>query len=424
MGSLKKLIQKVSSFPIDRNFIPQERLDVKVRERTSLYPWRGQFSPGLVDLLLDIYAENDAVVLDPFAGSGTTLFEAARRSLKCYGAEISPAAVQLASMAQFVNLDEAARERFFDLAEELLEEHTVGFLPATLFNLDTEHTTETSIEMAATRMLDQAADGPVYNLLATSIMLAMGDGATLDAEDLRRAYYRNRTIAAELRFSSRACEVFLADARNLPLPDESVNLVITSPPYINVFNYHQNYRKAMELMSWRLLDIAPSEIGSNRKHRGNRFRTVVQYCMDMTQAFGELKRVLRPAGTAVSVIGRESRVRGVPFYNGRLLALCATIGSGFRLERWQERRFVNRFGKTIYEDVLTLKPDGGPTDVQDPGRRIGISALEDALPNAAKGAVRSDIEQAIARSEDIRTSRHLAVTSRPPLVVEHHGAGS
>lgn len=413
MSTLKELEQEISSFPIDRSFVPQEKLDVKARERKSLYPWRGQFSPGLVDLLLDVYSEEDAVVLDPFVGSGTTLFEAARRELECYGAEINPAAAHLASMVKFVNLDEAARRRSFDSAEKLLEEHLGGLLPATLFRMHVEKVTETSVETATRRMLDEATNEPVYDLLATSVMLAMGDGATLEAKTLHDAYFKNRSIVSKLRPSPHACEVLLVDARDLPLPSESIDLVITSPPYINVFNYHQNYRKAMELMGWLMLEIAPSEIGSNRKHRGNRFVTVIQYCMDMVEVFAQLRRVLKPTGALICVVGRESRVRGVPFYNGRLLALSAIAGSGFCLERWQERRFTNRFGKTIYEDVLTLKPDSRPTSVEDSGHQIGVLALRNALEDTGEETVRSDIKRAIIRSEHVRPSQGLVITSRP-----------
>lgn len=411
MNSLDGLIREITSFPIDRNFVPQEKLDIKERERKSLYPWRGQFSPELVDLFLDIYAQGNTIVLDPFVGSGTTLFEAAGRGLECYGAEINPAAVQLANIAGFSNVDEKIRKEIFELAERLLEKHTGGFLPARLFNVHADEATGTLIEVAVERMLDEVSDNEsLHNLLATSVMLAMGDGVRLEAEILHSAYFRNCSIISKLGFSTRACQVFLADARSLPLPESSVDLVITSPPYINVFNYHQNYRRAMELMGWRLLEVAPSEIGSNRKHRSNRFLTVIQYCMDMVQAFAELRRVLKPDGILISVVGRESRVRGIPFYNGRLLALSAVGGPGFRLERWQERRFINRYGKVIYEDVLTLRPGNEAANKRDVGRQVGVLALENALDGTTEEQVRSDIKQAIARSNKIQLSQPLATS--------------
>lgn len=216
--------------------------------------------------------------------------------------------------------------------------------------------------------------------------------------------------------SLRKCEVSNSDARCLPLAERTVALVVTSPPYINVFNYHQNYRRVMELMGWYPLRIAKSEIGSNKKHRSNRFMTVVQYCMDLSQTLAELKRLMVSKGMAVFVIGRESRVRNVPFYNGRLLALIAAGEGAFRLERWQERRFTNRFGKEIYEDIITLAPEAeenAPTT--EFARSVAVEALTQALSNT-EGAAREDINQALARADEVKPSPLSTSPSRPPLL--------
>ncbi|GER84706.1 hypothetical protein KTAU_33420 [Thermogemmatispora aurantia] len=97
------------------------RLDLQRRERTSLFPWRGQFSPQLVELLLQHYAEQGTVVLDPFVGSGTTLFEAARQGLSCYAADINPAAVALSQTVYFVRLTPSERQDLIQEAESLLK---------------------------------------------------------------------------------------------------------------------------------------------------------------------------------------------------------------------------------------------------------------------------------------------------------------
>lgn len=83
MNVTNGLGEVIATYSIDREFLPQKKLDITERTRTSLYPWRGQFSPSLVDLLLEAYACDSAVVLDPFVGSGTTLFESARHGLEC-----------------------------------------------------------------------------------------------------------------------------------------------------------------------------------------------------------------------------------------------------------------------------------------------------------------------------------------------------
>ncbi len=418
MSDLNHLADEIASFPIDRDFLPQEKLDIVEKEKTSLYPWRGQFSPGLVEILLDAYSSKDTVVFDPFAGSGTTLFEASRRGLQCYGGDINPAAVFFATQAEFVNLNIQERQHIFAIAEELIEKHLGDYLAPTLFRVRKETPQNQPIERAIAQLVKEGeSDRLLHALLVTSLMLGMGERDSLTGDEFQKAYDRNRFIASHLPFNSLRCQVFMADAREVTLPNNSINLAITSPPYINVFNYHQNYRKAMDLLGWRLLEIAPSEIGSNRKHRGNRFMTVVQFCMDLAQVLAEIRRVLRPDGAAIFVIGRESKVRGVAFNNAQLLGAIATGGAGFKIERWQERKFTNRFGVTIYEDILTLRQAGEIGDSPEEfGRRVGELALRNAL-NTATGEVKEDIKQASDRSDKILPSPRFKAPARENVVV-------
>jgi SAM-dependent methyltransferase len=358
-----------------------------------------------VELFLDVHAGKDTVVLDPFVGSGTTLFEAARRDLACYGTEVNPAAVLFAGCAKWACVPSSARARLLGRADDLVRTHLDGHRPVDLFSVSRAQADRSDLGADVRRLLRASSgDELLFGLLAASLMLAMGDDPEVKYEDFERVYRRTMTALSALPHSRKPCDVFAADARQIPLPAKRVDLIITSPPYINVFNYHQNYRKAVELMGWHGLAAAPSEIGANRKHRGNRFMTVVQYAIDMLQVLQEMRRVLRPEGTVVITIGRESNVRGVAFKNGQILAMLASGGAGFEIERWQERRFTNRFGEGIFEDLLTLRPAGLPS--QDPvtfGREVGGAALA-AARRRAEGEARADLEGAIAVAHSIQPS--------------------
>ena len=122
--------------PIDRSSVPQELLDLESRERTNLFPWRGQFSPCLVEALLSKYASPNQCVFDPFAGVGTTLFEASRKQLASYGTEINPAAIAMATTVLFVSLSRAERIEVVDATESVLGETLKRGLP--LFGGDAE----------------------------------------------------------------------------------------------------------------------------------------------------------------------------------------------------------------------------------------------------------------------------------------------
>jgi tRNA1(Val) A37 N6-methylase TrmN6 len=102
-----------------------------------------------------------------------------------------------------------------------------------------------------------------------------------------------------------------------------VDLIVTSPPYINVFNYHQNHRALMEMVGFNILQVAASEIGSNRKNRGNRLRTVVQYALDMEACLHSMAKALKSDGQMMLIVGRESNVRGLPILNSKLVSNIA-----------------------------------------------------------------------------------------------------
>ncbi len=66
--------------------------DLPERERTKhvhrLHPYLGKFIPQLVEIFLRKFRPH--LVADPFAGSGTTLVEAATLGIDCFGVDISP----------------------------------------------------------------------------------------------------------------------------------------------------------------------------------------------------------------------------------------------------------------------------------------------------------------------------------------------
>lgn len=90
--------------------IPQGLLNIESKNRSNLFAWRGQFSPQLIECLLDAYCLPGSVVLDPFVGSGTVLFEAASKSLSAFGFEINPSAWSFSKVYEFANVEPTQRE--------------------------------------------------------------------------------------------------------------------------------------------------------------------------------------------------------------------------------------------------------------------------------------------------------------------------
>ncbi len=347
------------------------------RNRVSALPWRGQFSPLTVARLLDALVSEADLILDPFLGSGTVLLEAARRGHAAWGVDVNPAAVAFSRCACLASLAEDERLDVVRAAKEM----AFGTNPA-----------------------ERLSRQPIGIAHALAIL-----ADKMGSEEA--AFARIAELASDLPKDPVDIQAFVGDARATGLRDESVSAVLTSPPYINVFNYHQYGRPLTDEFAWPVLRAARSEIGSNRQNRGNRFRTVIQYSLDMALALAEMSRVMIIGGTAILVVGRESRVRGISFSNSDLIARIARDLGCFASRSRAERQFVNRYGDVLYEDILVLS-NSSPSEFKQPvieqiGRSHGLEALTGALAVTGKHV---ELEAAIEAVAKIDPSP-LAATS-------------
>jgi hypothetical protein len=389
--------------------LPASVLNIEAKSRSSLFPWRGQFSPQLVESLLRAYAPAGATVLDPFMGSGTVLVEAARLGLAAHGYEINPAAYLIARVYEFCGLLEQERRALLGAAECILTQVRPSAFELPLFRSEPRRHPSTG---RGPSWIPDSVDPRVRTLLEAFVVLLDDENAADDS--YTRKWATVRSVVIGLPYSTHTVHASLEDARALPLPDDSVDFVLTSPPYINVFNYHHNSRTGIELLGWKPLVVARSEIGSNRKFRQNRFLTVVQYCIDMTLALAELCRVCRSDARIVLILGRESNVHRTAFFNGCILKRLATDVLDMRLRQEQERVFVNRFGRKIYEDLLYLTPATGQKrtrqEVVKRSRAIGKEVLVEALVRVPSDRVHH-LRDAIADSEKVEASPILVPTA-------------
>ena len=387
---------------LDLESVPQANLDITNRVRTSLLPWAGQFSPQLVEELLGAYGGQAGNVLDSFAGSGTALVEAARLGKSAIGSDVNPAAAVLARVYEFVNVSQSDREAVVASLESRLSQ----VIPALEVQHPKDGHNQQKIESDLLGLWHCSRSYHERILLEALIVLSDFYSPGLGSIRIFRNWNRLTEIVWSLPTTTQPVSVYRADARALPVETNSVDLVLTSPPYINVHNYHQKFRRSVEALGWNVLTAASSEIGSNRQNRGNRFLTVIQYSLDMTLALREMARVTIPEGRLILVLGRESQVRKVPFFNGRLVAELAVNSVGLEIERRQERQFVNRFGNRIREDILHFRvgrdfPDQYHCLCQ--ARRIAGQTLSKTRRMSDVG-VRDGIDNALEHLESVSPS--------------------
>lgn len=260
--------------PIDKTSISQGELNVDNKTRSNLFAWNGQFSPQFVEALLSHYAQDGDVVIDPFAGSGTTLCEAARKGISAYGMELNASAYYMAKTYELANISLSERKVLIDSVEQIL----------------TSISKTDEILPTITRAIQQNNLSTLSALLSTLIILIDLFNNELSISLLHTKWTGLKKTVSEIPFSTAQIKVDMGDSRKLGCNSGEATLLITSPPYINVFNYHQNYRRSVEALGYDVLAIAKNEFGSNRKNRGNRLLTVIQYCIDMALSIKEAMR--------------------------------------------------------------------------------------------------------------------------------------
>jgi len=384
------------------NFVPfalmnllQNKLDVLSKRRSNLFNWRGQFTPEFVEYILQNFTRRGDFILDPFSGSGTVLQEAARLDLQATGIEINPAAYAMSRFFAFCNLTFAERHDCCNNFELKLNNHLTNL------NGQKVYCEKTDYRLAYSHLLDFAtvfsgtlSDTQEKIILLNLLFQSEKDKGLLLEESIRKSFFYVKKAMLDLPFTDKPINAMLKDSRSAGAElANQVDFILTSPPYINVFNYHQNFRAIVETFHFDLLKVAHSEFGANRKNRGNRFKTVIQYCLDMELAIHSFWKALKPSALIILVMGRESNVRSTPFYNGQMIIEILNLTQGFSNIKTLERQFINKFGNKIKEDIIIARKSNSLSNELH-GRLVALKHLEHSLATTQNG-VRSDITEAI-----------------------------
>lgn len=302
------------------------------------YPAR--FIPQIPLTFIKLFTREGDLVCDPFCGCGTTLVESFLNGRNSIGNDLNPLAV-LISKVKTTLLSDA--ELSF-LAEKLAEFHGgrcrgggagktggggraggAAFLPRRKLSRLFDAATVRCLERVRAFVEELSARGSrdLYDLGRVALSAAVW--SLVENEEGRGGEGRNGAGKVEDLFARKLAlmraelermsalvpnppEVHLlnGDARKLDIPDGAVDLIVTSPPYVNALDY---YRVHMYNMLWLGLDfglLKQHEIGGHSQFIANRFRLLARYLGDMLRALCEMHRVLKRGKLCVVVVGNSS----------------------------------------------------------------------------------------------------------------------
>ena len=366
------------------------------RRLSSFHPFPARMAPELA-LEAISRVDEDGLVLDPMAGSGTVLRQASQLGRRAMGLDLDPLAVLMSTVAT-TKVDDEALASFADETTRKARVLASGDYRPSWITDDLETTTfvdywfgpaqqrdlagiALALEAACTSeqaiFIKPLAD--VLRLALSRIIVTKDSGASLARDvshsrphrvkidssyDVFSSFESSvRRLRVSLQASTLKGEVAVStgDARQVSsLCKEPIDAIVTSPPYLNAIDYIRGHRLALVWLGYtvgELRAIRAKSVGAERgvarrlltheqvrvldaivgQHSlpNREYSLIGRFAMDISDLMREFKKVLRPEGFAVLVVG-NSLIRG-ELVNNTAGFVQAGLEAGFTLLRLVER---------------------------------------------------------------------------------------
>jgi SAM-dependent methyltransferase len=348
--------------------------------RNPIHPFPARMAPGIALAALG-ECETPLRVLDPMAGSGTVLAVARAYGHRAFGVDIDPLAVLLAGV--WTRTVDVGRVRY--KASEVLERAKSVFTPLTpsqAYPASSDEETRKFIRYwfddyarrqlaALAETINRVQDRATREVLwcgFSRLIITKQAGASL-AMDLSHSRPHREFVYAPVKPFTRFAEAVDAvvancpqpgtgpmgpatvvkqgDARKLGVTSGTMDLVLTSPPYLNAIDYMRCSKFSLVWMGYSVGELRQirsesvgSEVSTDEALDADWVKAVVrrlrlnpclaardhallsQYIWDMGRAIAEVSRVLQTGGRAVYVVG-DSTVGGTFVRNSSIIAAVA-----------------------------------------------------------------------------------------------------
>ena len=295
----------------------------------SLHPYPAKFPPQLPHSILEKFGKPGNVVFDPFCGSGTTLVEARLLGFNAIGVDVNGLSTLLSKVKSTpLTLEEIDQAKSF--ISQVTENELLWRFNRPLIEVKEiegrEHWFQYNVAEEITFILQRIESiasqnvKDFFKIVLSSIIVRVSNqesdtrfaakdksipnNFTLALFIKRSGEYLKRIVNfSEKVVKETTLQVINADSRSLTMiPSESVDIIITSPPYANTYDYYlyHKFRKR-----WLDLDVKyaqQNEIGSRREFSSLK-HPASQWSDDLYKCFEEMYRILKAKHLAFIVIG-------------------------------------------------------------------------------------------------------------------------
>jgi hypothetical protein len=325
-----------------------DALDVPREDASShahvhgFHSYAARLHPLTAQRLVERLSQPGETVLDAFMGSGTVLVESRLLERRAVGRDLNPLSVELAHLKTRGTTAEERRElvdagaRAAEHADErrlskagptkrygredleLFDVHMLLELDGIKagISLEPEGFAREALKLVLSAILVKVSRQPGDTVERVAPRrLATGFAIKLFANKTEELALRLAEYAELLPADAPPCDVGVDDARHLStVRPESVDLVLSSPPYPGVYDYAHHHAARLRWLGLDSRTFERSEIGARRELRAlSRAEGLRKWEADFTQSLRALRGTLRRGGAAVLVLA-DSVVQREPLY--------------------------------------------------------------------------------------------------------------
>jgi len=260
----------------------------------SLFPYRGKFHPQLIRALLNILEVKPGnVVLDPMAGSSTVAVEANLLGIDSISVDLSPFCELMGRVKTFaLGLDVKVLESIIRNPKEILEKLKKEKVPE-YFKNNKDDKKRNYYEIVLLAFLDTMGFASRSSSSIDKLFPRV-----LERYVSTIKYFQSARPKINLKIGK--SEIIQGSVLNLPIDDNSVDAVITSPPYSFAIDYLKNDQPQLEYLGYNLEDLREDMIGLQGRGVENKLEI---YFDKMNIALKEMKRVSKKNSPIVIIIG-------------------------------------------------------------------------------------------------------------------------
>jgi site-specific DNA-methyltransferase (cytosine-N4-specific) len=290
----------------------------------TFHPYPARFIPQIPLTFIKLFTNEGETVLDPMCGCGTTIVEAFLNNRNSVGNDLNPLAVLITKVKttlidenefRYFNKKLKTMKRYLDLDYRRID-RKMNNLPSRKVSKIFNRVVISKLESIRETLLEIKEEGHdnLFDFgrvaLSSTIWSLIESGNVDNVDDIFMK--KVKLMQGELRRMANTIKtiprvkVICGDARRLEVETSSIDLIVTSPPYVNALDY---YRTHMYNMLWLGMDFdsfRKNEIGGHSHFITNRFRLLSEYLGDMLRSMIEMNRVLKKGKLCIIVVGNSS----------------------------------------------------------------------------------------------------------------------